>query len=118
MEFEGTHSIYQQVADHVVEKILRKTWKEKERIPSVRELAVELEVNPNTVNKAYAQLQDQDLIHIQRGIGYFVSPGAVSAARKLKRREFVENDLPGLFKAMDLLNISLDELKELKGGMK
>jgi DNA-binding transcriptional regulator YhcF (GntR family) len=118
MEFDSTRSIYQQVADHVMEKILREVWRENERIPSVRELAVELEVNPNTVNKAYAQLQDQELIHIQRGIGYFVSPGAVSAARQLKRTEFVENDLPGLFNTMDLLGISVEELKELKGEKK
>jgi GntR family transcriptional regulator len=114
MEFESSHSIYQQVADHVVEKILREVWKEEERIPSVRELAVELEVNPNTVNKAYAQLQDQDLIYIQRGIGYFVSPNAVSSARQIKRKEFVKNDLPSLFKTMDLLGITMEELKELK----
>ncbi len=120
MEFIETQAIYQQVADHVCEKILRREWPEDERIPSVRELAMDLEVNPNTVNKAYAYLQDRELIHNQRGIGYFVSESAVDRTRRLKREEFFDGELPRVFRTMDLLGISPDEIAEryeaYKGG--
>jgi DNA-binding transcriptional regulator YhcF (GntR family) len=112
MEFVETQAIYQQVADHVCEMILRGTWQEDERIPSVRELAMELQVNPNTVNKAYAYLQDSELIFNQRGIGYFVSENAVDRTRAIKRDEFYSHELPRLFKTMDLLGITVDDVAE------
>ncbi|HRN58369.1 MAG TPA: GntR family transcriptional regulator, partial [Agriterribacter sp.] len=49
MQFKDSQSIYLQIADYVCEKILLGEWKAEQRIPSVRELAVQLEVNPNTV---------------------------------------------------------------------
>ena len=110
MEFIETQAIYQQVADHVCEMILRGVWPEGERIPSVRELAMELQVNPNTVNKGYAYLQDRELIRNQRGIGYFVGDSAVECTRALKRDEFFDGELPRVFKTMELLGITADEL--------
>lgn len=110
MEFVESQAIYQQVADHVCEMILRGAWPEGERIPSVRELAMELQVNPNTVNKGYAYLQDRDLIHNQRGIGYFVSESAVERTRELKREEFFSHELPHVFRTMHLLGVTEDEL--------
>lgn len=110
MEFVESQAIYQQVADHVCEMILRGSWKEGERIPAVRELAMELEVNPNTVNKGYAYLQERGLIHNQRGIGYFVGRDAVKRTQELKREEFFTEELPRVFRTMDLLGIAADEI--------
>ena len=112
MEFTETQAIYQQVADHVCEMILRAGWPEEGRIPSVRELAMDLQVNPNTVNKGYAYLQDRGIIYNQRGIGYFVSDGAADRTRALKRADFVSDDLPRVFKTMILINMDLPELAE------
>jgi DNA-binding transcriptional regulator YhcF (GntR family) len=110
MEFSESQSIYQQVADHVCEMVLRSVWPEGERIPSVRELAMELQVNPNTVNKAYAYLQERSLIYNQRGIGYFVSEDAMNRTREMKREEFYRDELPRIFHTMRLLEITPDEL--------
>ncbi len=110
MEFVDTQAIYQQVADHVCEMILKGSWPEGERIPSVREMAVELQVNPNTVNKGYAYLQDRELIYNQRGIGYFVSDTAVERTRAIKREEFFSEQLPRVFRTMRLLDITLDDI--------
>ena len=110
MEFRESQAIYQQVADHVCEMILRQEWSAGQRIPSVRELAMELEVNPNTLNKAYAYLQDRGIIHNQRGIGYFVDDSGLEATRSLKREEFVTLELPRVFRTMDLLEMNLKEL--------
>lgn len=112
MEFTETQAIYQQVADHVCEMILKGVWDEESRIASVRELAMELQVNPNTVNKGYAYLQDQGIIHNQRGIGYFVTPGAVRRTREVKRDEFVTGELPRVFKTMTLIGMDMGELAD------
>ena len=113
MEFTETQAIYQQVADHVCEMILRAGWPEEGRIPSVRELAMDLQVNPNTVNKGYAYLQDRGIIYNQRGIGYFASEGAADLTRKLKRTDFVANEIPRVFKTMTLIGMDLPELADL-----
>jgi GntR family transcriptional regulator len=111
MQFKDTQAIYLQIADYVCEKILLKEWKPEERIPSVRELAVQLEVNPNTVMRTYDFLQQQQIIHNQRGIGFFVSPDAVKHAIAYRKEEFTQKDLPGLFRNMYLLDMEVEELK-------
>lgn len=113
MEFEKDQAIYLQIADLICENILSEDWSEMERIPSVRELAVSTEVNPNTVMRSYAWLQEKDIIQNRRGIGYFVSDSAVEKTRTLKKEEFINNRLPQIFRMMKLLNISFDELKNL-----
>jgi DNA-binding transcriptional regulator YhcF (GntR family) len=109
MEFSESQAIYEQVADHVCEMILRGVWPEGDRIPSVRELAMELQVNPNTVNKGYSVLQDREIIQNQRGIGYFVSEGAAERTRNEKRHEFLTEELPNVFRTMELLDMGFDE---------
>lgn len=113
MDFRESQPIYLQIADHVCEKILLQEWKPGARIPSVRELAVQLEVNPNTVMRTFEHLQQQDIIYNQRGIGYFVSPNAQKTAMHYRKNEFTEKDLPNLFRNMYLLEIETDELNRL-----
>ena len=90
MQFRESQAIYLQIADYVCEKILLKEWVSDVRIPSVRELAVQLEVNPNTVMRSVEFLQQQDIIYNQRGIGYFVSPNAYKNASQYRKNEFTE----------------------------
>ena len=111
MQFRDTASIYLQIADYICEKILLKQWVIEERIPSVRELAMQLEVNPNTVMRTYEFLQQQNIIYNQRGIGYFVSGEAVKNATQYRKTEFMENELPALFRNMFLLGMDVEELK-------
>jgi len=111
MQFRESQAIYLQIADYVCEKILLKEWKPEERIPSVRELAVQLEVNPNTVMRTFEFLQQQEIIYNQRGIGYFVGPSALKNALQYRKDAFSEKDLPNIFRNMYLLGMELDELK-------
>jgi GntR family transcriptional regulator len=111
MEFRNTQAIYLQIADYVCEKILLKEWVPDTRLPSVRELAVQLEVNPNTVMRSYEFMQQQDIIFNQRGIGFFVSANAVKNTIAYRKQEFIEADLPQLFRNMYLLGIEPEELK-------
>ena len=109
MEFQKKDAIYLQIADLMCERILLKDWQENNRIPSVRELAVDLEVNPNTMMRAYAFLQDQGIIFNKRGIGYFVSSDGLQITRKLFRFNFVRNDLPQFCKTLRLLDMDFKE---------
>ena len=110
MEFRDQQAIYEQVADHVCEMILKSEWREGERIPSVREMAMDMEVNPNTVNKGYAFVQDRGLIYNQRGLGYFVADGARERTLELKREAFFRDELPRVFRSMKLLDIDGEEI--------
>jgi DNA-binding transcriptional regulator YhcF (GntR family) len=112
MEFNNNKAIYLQIADMICEKILLKTLKQDERIPSVREMAVQLEVNPNTVMRTYEFLQGHDIITNKRGVGYFVSAEGIVKATDYRKTEFLQKELPLLFKTTVLLNISFDELKQ------
>ena len=111
MEFTQPQAIYLQIGDYICENILRRLWQGGDRIPSIRELAMDVQVNPNTVTRTYAYLQDRGIIYNRRGIGYFVAERAYQQARELKRRSFVDRDLPQLFKAMDLLGLELGDLE-------
>ena len=112
MQFDKDKPIYAQIVDRIIENILQKKWKSEERIPSVRELAISLEVNPNTVVRSYNYLQDQGVIYNQRGIGYFVSYDGKEKAKQIKRSEFVEKELPYFFKTMQLLEMTMQEIKD------
>jgi GntR family transcriptional regulator len=112
MQFSETQAIYLQIADFVCEKILLKEWPPEERIPSVRELAVELEVNPNTVMRTYDFLQKNEIIYNQRGIGFFVSAGAVRQATQYRLEAFMDKDLPQVFRSMYLLGMSPGDLEK------
>lgn len=113
MEFLENQPIYMQIADVFCENILLHKWKTNERIPSVRDVAVKMEVNPNTAMRAFVYLQDKDIIFNKRGIGYFVSEEGYKKALELKKAEFIEKDLPIVMKTMKLLNISCQEMEQL-----
>ena len=111
MQFRESQAIYLQIADFVCEKILLKEWAPGERIPSVRELAIQLEVNPNTVMRTYEFLQQQGIIFNQRGIGFFAAQDAIRQATQYRRETFIEKDLPQVFRSLFLLGMDLEELR-------
>ena len=113
MDFKDTKAIYLQIADYVCEQILLRRWKEDDRILSVRELGVNLEVNPNTVLRAYDFLQNKGIILNKRGVGYFAETDAIERVKVYKKQQFIENELPALRKTMQLLQMDFKELEEL-----
>lgn len=111
MEFKETQAIYLQIGDYISEQILLERWKEGDRILSVRELGVDLQVNPNTVMRAYDFLQSNEIIFNKRGVGYFVENQAKNKIIEYRRKQFLELELPVIFKNMKLLGMNFDELK-------
>lgn len=65
--------IYEQIIENVKELTLKNILKENDKLPSVRQMATILSVNPNTVSKAYQELERQKIIHTVRGKGTFIS---------------------------------------------
>jgi GntR family transcriptional regulator len=112
MEFGEGNAIYLQIADQLCENILLGKWKSGDRIPSVREMAVQIEVNPNTVMRTFNYLQDKGIIFNKRGIGYFVAEDGFQKTRALRKEDFVNHELPDLFKAMRLLSFTMDDLND------
>lgn len=112
MDFNSNKPIYIQIADFCFDRILGKEWKPAERIPSVRELGVQLQVNPNTVMRAFEYMQSEGIIYPKRGMGYFVEEKAFKTVLDIRKKEFFEDMLPASFHTMDSLGISIDEIIE------
>mgnify|MGYP000576795065 FL=1 len=68
--------IYEQIREKFIELIINNTLREGDKLPSVRELASMLTVNPNTISKAYNKLEDEGMIETLKGKGTFVRVGA------------------------------------------
>ena len=113
MEFKDGKAIYMQIADFINENILKGEWKEGDRIASVREFAIEIEVNPNTVMRAYSYLQDAGIIYNKRGIGYFVGENSMERVMNLKKDDFIKKELPHFFRVLDMLKIDFDHLHKM-----
>ena len=113
MEFKKGRAIYDQIADRICENILLRRWKAGDRVPSVREMAVEVEVNPNTVMRACSILQKRGVIVNRRGMGYYVAPDARELVREMKRKEFIREELPAVIKTMELLDVSIEDLTKM-----
>ncbi|WP_281616159.1 GntR family transcriptional regulator [Flammeovirga sp. SubArs3] len=112
MEFKNTKSIFTQIGDDVKDKIMDGEYVEEGKIPSTRELAGIVGVNPNTTIKAYAVLQQEGIIYTQRGKGYFVSQGAKDTIVNSRKSEFLTEVLPETVDHAHKLGITFNELKD------
>ncbi|MBQ0126726.1 MAG: GntR family transcriptional regulator [Bacteroidales bacterium] len=110
MEFDSNRPIYLQIADGICEQILQGKFKPGERIPSVREWAANIGVNPNTVARSYETLSDRGIIFNTRGIGFSVASDALDAILEEERRKFTEEELPAILRKAELLGLNLKEL--------
>ena len=100
------------MADRLCDEIIAGTYKDDDRIPSVREYAVMLQVNTNTAVKAFDQLSRDGIIYNKRGLGYFVTSGAAKTMRKVRIQELMKQTLPELFRQMRLLDITIDDVRQ------
>jgi DNA-binding transcriptional regulator YhcF (GntR family) len=113
MEFRDHQAIYLQIVDYACEQVLLKTWLAEDKIPSIRDLATELQVNPNTIQRSYDFLQELGVIANRRGVGIFVEKDAIRKVMAYKKAEFTRKELPVVFKNMFLLKMDMSELETL-----
>ncbi len=113
MEFKDTKGIFQQIADSICDKIISGEFPVGSKIPSVREQASAVGVNQNTIMRTYMELQRENIINNQRGIGFFVTESAPQQIIKMRKEEFFNVHLPEFMRQVKLLNLSKEELKPL-----
>lgn len=108
MQFSEDKPIWRQIYELIAMRILSGEWMESERIVSVRELAAEVGVNPNTVMRSYEKLDADGIIFNRRGIGYFVAEGAKEHIKQLERQKFIDEELPKLRERLALLGLTIN----------
>ncbi len=113
MEFRENQAIYLQIAEYVCEQILLKKWNLGEKILSIRDLAILMQVTPNTVQRSYDFLQQREIISNKRGIGYFIETDAPERISAFRKELFIANDLPVFFRNMYLLKMDFKEVESL-----
>ncbi|MDD2594678.1 MAG: GntR family transcriptional regulator [Bacteroidales bacterium] len=113
MEFNEHKPIYLQIADTLSDKILQGEWLPEDRIPSVREMGIDMGVNPNTIMRTYEYLQNRDIIYNKRGIGYFIAPDSKQLILSDQRQHFLSEELPAIVRKMKMLSITPDEITNL-----
>ncbi len=113
IDFKSTKGIFQQIADNLCHQILEGKLPPGERVPSVRDLAVEFEVNRNTLLRTYSILEDAAIIVNKRGIGFFVAENALELIRNNEKTEFFNNDLPEFMHKVEMLKLTESDLSDL-----
>ncbi|MBC8586803.1 GntR family transcriptional regulator [Paratissierella segnis] len=73
MNFDSNLPIYIQIMDLIKRQVITGDLKEGDKLPSVREIATQLKVNPNTIQRSYQELERENLVYTQRGMGTFVT---------------------------------------------
>ncbi|MCD8302012.1 MAG: GntR family transcriptional regulator [Prevotellaceae bacterium] len=111
MDFKNPKAIYLQIADWVCDQILSGKYQEGDKLPAIRECATEMEVNINTVARAFEWLQMRDIVTSKRGMGNYAAIGALKNIAAMKKEEFFNEQLPDLFNSMNALGITLDEIE-------
>lgn len=112
LDTSGTTPIYQQVAEQIQRRIAQGVLTPGDPVPSVRQLALELTINPNTVARAYLELEYQGILHKRPGQGTYVSPDALAAARQEGAR-MVTALLERAVAEAALFGIDADEVESL-----
>ncbi|GAB2612779.1 GntR family transcriptional regulator [Belliella aquatica] len=113
MEFSDGKTIFIQIRDRLVDQILTGKLLPGDKIPSVRELAVDLEVNRNTVMRSYALMENEGIVDNKRGIGFFVSEQARERLIKDEKELFLKEELPKLVHQAKVLKMVPADFKML-----
>lgn len=126
LDSKSRKSIYEQVVDNIKEMILSKVLRADEKLPSVRDLSGTLTINPNTVQKAYKELERLGYVYSMTGLGTFVSKieeGQIDEVLLLNGKQQMKNIIRELYYAglrrdeiMDIIQEILDTRE--RGGAK
>jgi GntR family transcriptional regulator len=123
VDISSSTPIYEQIVDNVKEAVLKGLLEPGEKLPSVRELAKMMRLNPNTVQKAYQELERQKVVITLRGKGTYISTDykprkdedRLMELREMFKKGLVEAHYLG-FSEEDIINMIKELLEELEGG--
>lgn len=108
--WNDTQPIYWQLRERTVGMILDGSLTAGDALPSVRNVAAEMQVNPITVSKAYQSLVDEGLVEKRRGLGMFVCEGARDQLMKTERERFLTDEWPAIIERIKQLDLDLADL--------
>ncbi len=107
IDYKDSRPIYEQIVENFKMQMYKGILQEGDQMPSVRSLAIELSTNPNTVQKAYTELERQGFIYTVKGRGNFVKGDAL--LKENKKNELVK-EIVELFSEAHEIGLSLEEL--------
>lgn len=110
LDYKDRRPIYEQVTEKLKELMFMGVLGESQPLPSVRSLAMDLSINPNTIQRAYAELERQGYIYTVKGKGSFVAENR--DMKEIKKREILEQ-MSELIKEAVSLGVSREELQKL-----
>jgi len=120
IEFDNNLPIYLQIMQYIKRQIVTGTLKAGDKIPSVRELAAELQINPNTVQRTFQELEREEVVETKRGLGRYVTSeeSKIMTIKKEMAGELLERFLTGMqelgIEEQDIVNIVADAVAEGK----
>lgn len=107
-EIDPRIPIYVQIVQYIKKKIISEEIKGGERLPSVRDFAMEFKVNPNTIQRVYTELESEKLIFTQRGIGKFVTED--KEVVKILKKDMFNETIDTFIKDSKELGFSREEI--------
>jgi GntR family transcriptional regulator len=109
-DFHASQPIFVQIRQRLIEMVLRRQVEEGDALPSVRQIAADLSVNPLTVTKAFEALVDIGVVEKRRGLGMFVTTGARATLMAHERDKFLKEDWPRIAAQIRALELDLSAL--------
>ena len=113
MNFKDNKAIYLQIADRIGDDVLSGHLQIEGKIPSVREMAAQIEVNANTVARTYEYLQQSGIIYTKRGLGYYVAPDARDTIVRMRREQLMQGEMDYFLGQLKAVGITPTELQQL-----
>ena len=110
LDLKDARPLYEQIVERFKHLILCGALPEDEKLPSVRNLAMELSINPNTIQKAYGELEREGFIYSVKGRGNFV---AASSSLKEAKKEDIKTQILALVKEGETIGLTREEIVKL-----
>ena len=114
LNYRDAKPIYEQVKEGIRQMVYNEVLSADEKLPSVREMASKLAINPNTISRAYKDLEQEGFLYTQTGIGTFVNKDLKLMDRK--KRELYEQ-FDKITKQLFYFSITPDELSDRVQGL-
>lgn len=116
IDFNNNIAIYVQIVEHLKFDIISGKYKLNEKIPSVRDLASEMKVNPNTMQKALSELESLNLIYTERTNGKYITNDEKIIEKY--RKEYIDEQTKTYVDNMKRLGLTKEDVKKIIGGLK
>jgi len=113
IEFEDERPIFVQIAEQIEDGILSGAFPEESQIPSTTEISVNYRINPATALKGINLLVDSEIVYKKRGVGMFVSEGAVEVIREKRKEEFFDRYILRLAEEARKLSLTKKDVEDM-----